>query len=64
MRALIVKNVTANHAYLIFPAVYTYKQKGVAVTETAHHAIVLNKEGGAWKVASWSWTGGVPKPAK
>jgi hypothetical protein len=62
--ALVVKNVTAAHAYLIFPAVYTYKQKGVAMVETGHDAIVLRKEGGAWKVVSWSWTGSVPKPAK
>jgi hypothetical protein len=59
-----VKNVASSHAYLIFPAVYTYKQKGVPMVETARMAIVMRKEGGAWKVVSWSWTGGVPKTAK
>jgi hypothetical protein len=62
--ALEVKNVASSHAYLIFPAVYTYKQKGVPMVEAAHMAIVLRKEGGAWKVISWSWTGSVPKTAK
>jgi ketosteroid isomerase-like protein len=62
--ALEVKNVSPTHAYLIFPAVYTYKQKGVPIVEKGHDAIVLHKEGGAWKVVSWAWTGGVPKPAK
>ena len=60
----VVQNVTATEAYLVFPAVYTYKQKGVAMRETAHDVVVLRKEGGEWKVLSWSWTGGAPKPAK
>ncbi len=62
--ALVVKYVTGNQAYLTFPAVYTYKQKGVAMREVGHDAIVLRKEDGGWKVVSWSWTGGVPKAAK
>ncbi len=64
LAAPIVQNLTATQAYLIFPAVYTYKQKGVAMRETARHAIVLRKEGSDWKVAAWTWTGTVPKPAK
>jgi hypothetical protein len=64
LSAPIVKNVTADHAYLVFPAVYTYKLKGVAMREPAHMAFALRKEASAWKIASWTWTGTVPKPAK
>jgi hypothetical protein len=60
----IVKNLIADHAYLIYPAVYTYKLKGVSMREPAHMAFALRKEGSDWKIAAWTWTGTVPKPAK
>jgi hypothetical protein len=60
---ILVNNATANQAYLIFPSVYTYKEKGVATREAARMAIVLHKEGGKWKVAAFTWTGTVPKAA-
>jgi hypothetical protein len=62
--APIVKNVTAGQAYLTYPSLYTYKLKGVSMRETGHVAIALRKEASAWKIAGWSWTGGVPKPVK
>jgi hypothetical protein len=64
LSAPIVMNVTAEHAYLIYPAAYTYKLKGVSMREPAHMAFALRKEGSAWKIAAWTWSGTVPKPAK
>jgi hypothetical protein len=56
-----VKTETANRAYLVYPAVYTYavytyKEKGVATRETARMAFVLKKEGTSWKIVSWTGT--------
>lgn len=62
--APIVKNVTSEHAYLVYAVVYTYKLKGVAMREPARLAIALRKEASAWKIAAWTWTGTVPKPAQ
>lgn len=62
MGAAIVNNSSATDAYLVFPAVYTYKQKGVSMRETGRDTVALRKENGAWKIVSWCWTGTVPKP--
>lgn len=47
-------------AYVIVPAVYTYKEKGVAMREAAQMTFVLKKGGGGWLIHAWAWTG--PKP--
>lgn len=64
LSAPIVKNVTGERAYLIYPVVYTYKLKGVSMREPARLAVALRKEGADWKLAAWTWAGTVPKPAK
>jgi hypothetical protein len=64
LSAPIVKNLTSEQAYLIYPSVYTYKLKGVSMRETGHIAIVLRQETSVWKIAAWTWTGTVPKPVK
>jgi hypothetical protein len=62
--APMVRNVTSGQAYLIYPSAYTYKLKGTSMRETGRVALVLRKEASAWKIAAWTWTGTVPKPAK
>lgn len=49
-------------AYVIVPAVYTYKEKGVAMREAAQMTFVLKKGTGGWLIHGWTWTG--PKPQK
>lgn len=49
-------------AYVIVPAVYTYKEKGVAMREAAQMTFVLKKGTGGWLIHAWSWTG--PKPQR
>ena len=56
--------VTGDHAYVIVPSVYTFKQKGVAMREAAQMTFALVKTAGGWKIASWTWTGPDPMPAK
>ncbi|MEO5938399.1 MAG: hypothetical protein ABIQ43_05255 [Sphingomonas sp.] len=56
--------VTGDHAYVIVPSVYTFKQKGVAMREAAQMAFALVKTAGGWKIAAWTWTGPDPVPVK
>ncbi len=54
--------VSGDHAYVVTPATYTFKQKGVTMRETAQFTFILNKEASGWKIASWTWTSPDPKP--
>ena len=56
--------VGTDDAYVIVPAVYTYKEKGVAMAEEAQMTYVLHAVAGAWKISGWTWTGVTPHPAK
>jgi ketosteroid isomerase-like protein len=49
-------------AYVIVPAVFTFKQKGVTMRESAQMTFVLKKEAGGWMIHGWTWTG--PRPQK
>jgi hypothetical protein len=49
-------------AYVVVPAVYTFKQRGVAMREAAQMTFTLQKEAAGWMIHSWTWTG--PKPQK
>jgi ketosteroid isomerase-like protein len=55
--------VNGDVAYVIVPATYTYKEKGKPMREPAQFAAALRKEGGAWKLTGWAWTGTVPRAA-
>jgi hypothetical protein len=51
-----------DQAYVVVPAVYTFKQGGVAMRETAQMTFVLKKGASGWLIHGWTWTG--PKPQK
>jgi hypothetical protein len=55
-------------AYVVVPSVYTFKEAGVAMRETAQMTFSLKKTAGAWLIHGWTWTGPkarpVPGPAK
>jgi ketosteroid isomerase-like protein len=51
-----------DHAYVIVPAVYSFKEKGVAMRADAQMTVVLTKGAGGWLIHGWTWTG--PKPEK
>ena len=51
-------------AYVVIDAVYTFKQKGVAMREPAQMTYALKRTKSGWKIAAWSWTGPDPVPAK
>ena len=45
------------------PAVYTFKERGVAMREAAQMTFVLKKGAGGWLIHGWTWTGPAPKAA-
>jgi ketosteroid isomerase-like protein len=49
--------VSGDHAYVIVPSTYTFKQKGTFMRETAQMTFALAKDPGGWKVAAFTWTG-------
>ena len=53
---------TADQAYVVVPAVYTFKERGVAMREAAQITFALKKGASGWLIHAWSWTG--PKPQK
>jgi hypothetical protein len=55
------EEASGEHAYLIVPAVYAFKEKGRAMREEAQMTFALQKGASGWKIAGWTWTG--PKPA-
>jgi hypothetical protein len=42
----------------------TYKANGKVLREDARITFVLTPQAGAWKIASWTWTGPDPEPDK
>jgi hypothetical protein len=48
---------TVDSAYVIVPAVYTYKEKGVAMRAAAQMTFVLKKGDAGWLIHAWTWTG-------
>jgi hypothetical protein len=48
---------SGDHANVVVPAVYTFKQRGVAMRESAQMTFALQKGGGGWLIHGWTWTG-------
>ena len=51
-------------AYVIMPTEYLYKEHGKAMDEKGQITAVLHKEGDAWKIQAWTWSGEKPHGAK
>ena len=56
--------VDGDTAYVIIPALYTYKEKGKPMAEEGQMTFVLHAESGGWKIRGWTWTGVVPHAPK
>lgn len=51
-----------DRAYVVVPAVYTFKERGVAMQETAQMTFALKKGAHGWLIHGWTWTGPKPQP--
>lgn len=50
-------DVTADRAYVVVPADYTYKEKGKPVSENgALMTVALQKTAAGWRITAWSWS--------
>lgn len=58
------EEVAGDSAYVIVPATYAFKEKGVSMREVAQMTFVLKREAGDWKIAGWAWTGPRASAAK
>jgi ketosteroid isomerase-like protein len=54
--------VDGGSAYVVVPATYSFKEKGVAMRETAQMTFTLKKGADGWLIQGWTWTG--PKARK
>jgi len=53
---------TGDGAYVIVPAVYTFKQHGMAMRVAAQMTVILKKGAGGWLIHAWTWTGPMARP--
>jgi hypothetical protein len=51
------REVSGDQAYVVVPAVYTFKEGGVAMRESAQMTFALKKGAGGWLIHGWTWTG-------
>jgi len=51
------EETSGDRAYVVVPAVFTFKQGGVAMRENAHMTFVLRKGAEGWLIHAWTWTG-------
>jgi hypothetical protein len=56
------EETSGDHAYVVVPAVYTFKERGVAMREPAQFVFALRKDAGGWLIHGWAWTGPKPQP--
>ena len=54
---------SGDQAYVVVPAVYTFKQRGVAMREPAQMTFALRKSPSGWLIHGWTWTGRKPVAA-
>jgi ketosteroid isomerase-like protein len=55
--------VSGDNAYVVVPAVYSYKEHGKPMSESAHMAFSLAKAADGWKISGWTWAGTTPHAA-
>ena len=56
--------IAGDVAYVIVPTVYFYKERGKPMAEKGEMTFVLQKQSGAWKISSWTWSGEKPHPSR
>jgi hypothetical protein len=57
------EETSGDHAYVVVPGVYTFKEHGAAMREEGQFVFALQKAAGGWLIHGWAWTGPKPEPA-
>ena len=55
-----VATVEGASAYVVVPAVYSFKQSSKRMREPATMTFALHHTASGWKIAGWTWNGTVP----
>jgi len=58
----VAETVSGDHAYVVTPCSYTFKQNGKTLRGTGLTSFVLVKQGSDWKIESWTWGGATATP--
>ena len=58
------EEISGDNAYVIVPATYAFKVKGVAMHEPSRMTFALRKTADGWKISAWTWTGPRATPVK
>jgi hypothetical protein len=56
------EELNGDQAYVVVPAVYTFKEGGIAMREAAQMTFALKKGASGWLIHGWVWTGPKPQP--
>ena len=48
-------SVAGDRAYLVIPALFTFKAHGKKMREAGSFAYVMQRDGAAWKIDAWAW---------
>jgi hypothetical protein len=48
---------TSDRAYVVVPAVYTFKLRGTPMREAAQMTFALRRGASGWLIHAWTWTG-------
>ena len=57
------RETIGDSAYVVVPAVYSFKQGGVVMRQAAQMTFTLTKGPDGWLIQSWTWTGPGSRPA-
>jgi ketosteroid isomerase-like protein len=57
------EETSGDRAYVVVPAVYSFKERGAAMREAAQMTFVLKKGADGWLIHGWTWTGPKPQPS-
>ena len=50
-------DVVGDHAYVVVPATYTWKQNGKPMKESGStFTLALQKVGTGWRIVAWTWS--------
>ncbi len=48
--------VDGEHAYVVYPATFTYKQRGKPKTDNATFALTMTNTRSGWLISEWAWS--------
>ena len=54
---------SGDSAYVVVPAVYSFKDHGAPMSESAQMTFALHRGAAGWKITAWTWTGPRASPA-